>query len=53
MRIEIKTKTPVKDKDIKAMYVIAYAFSLLEKRMIKPTLEYFADYFGYRIEEKC
>ena len=52
MRIEIKTKSPVKDRDIKAIYLIGYALKLVDKRMIKPTLEYFADYFGYKLVNK-
>lgn len=52
MRINIKTKTKIKDKEIRALYIIGYAFEMISARMIKPTLEFFASHFGYRIEEE-
>lgn len=42
MRINIKTKKPIKDKDVKALYVIGYALEkLASPRMKIPTLEFF------------
>lgn len=52
MRINIKTKTPVKDKEIKALYIIGYAFELISPRMIKPTLDFIASHFGYKVINK-
>lgn len=52
MRINIKTDRRIKDKEIRAMYIIAYAFKLISTRMIKPTLEFFASHYGYRIIPK-
>ena len=40
MRIEIKTKTPVKDKDIKALYLIREALRISTPRMIAANLEF-------------
>lgn len=52
MRINIKTKKPLKDKEIKALYIISYAIGLISKDMVKPTLEFFADKIGYRLINK-
>lgn len=35
MRIEIKTKTPVRDQDIKALYLIQKAMEISSPRMRK------------------
>jgi hypothetical protein len=41
MRIEIKTNgVPIKDKDIKALYVLDYAMQLSSDRMLKANLEF-------------
>lgn len=42
----------MKDKEIKALYIIRYALDLISPRMIRPTLEFFASSFGYKIVEK-
>ena len=53
MRITIKTpRFKYDDKDLKALFIIDFAFKLLEKRMILPTLEFFADTYGCKIEPK-
>jgi len=52
MRINIKTKVKIKDREIRALYIIGYAFEMISPRMIKPTLEFFASHFGYKISEK-
>lgn len=53
MRINIDTgKFPIRDKDIRALYIIQFALSIIERRMIVPTLQYFADRHGYRLEPK-
>jgi hypothetical protein len=49
MRINIKTDKPVKDSEMRAMYIIGYAFKLISPRMIKPTLDFFAGHFGYKV----
>lgn len=33
MRIEIETKQPIADKDIRALYIISYALSLVSDKM--------------------
>lgn len=43
MRIEIKTKTPVKDNDIKALYLIEEAMRLSSERMRKANLKFVAE----------
>lgn len=44
MRIQIKTKIPIKDKGLKALYVMNHALKLCETdRMKIATLEFFAD----------
>jgi hypothetical protein len=40
MRIEIKTKSPVKDNDIKALYLIQKAMELSSDRMRKANLNF-------------
>ena len=40
MRIDIKTKTPVKDNDIKALYLIREALRISTPRMIAANLEF-------------
>lgn len=52
MRIDIKTKTPVKDKDIRALWILSYAMSLVSERMIYATLQFLADHYGYRVIRK-
>jgi hypothetical protein len=52
MRINIKTKKPIKDKEIKALFIIGYALELISPRMIRPTLEFFVSHFGYKLEIK-
>lgn len=52
MRIQIKTTNPIKDGDVKALFIIGYALSLCKERMIIPTLQFFADRYGYRVVPK-
>ncbi len=52
MRINIETDKPVKDKDLKAMYILGYAFELVSKRMIKATLGFFVDKYGFKLVDK-
>lgn len=40
MRIEIKTKTPVKDNDIKALYLIRKALEISSPHMTKVNLDF-------------
>lgn len=40
MRIEIKTKTPVKDNDIKALYLIKEAMKISTPRMLNANLKF-------------
>lgn len=52
MRLDIKTGTPIKDRDVKALYVIHAALCMCQERMIIPTLRFFADRYGYELAEK-
>lgn len=40
MRIEIKTKTPVRDNDIKALYLLKLALELSTPRMLEANLKF-------------
>jgi hypothetical protein len=40
MRIEIKTKTPVKDPDIKALYLLQKAMEISTDKMRKANLQF-------------
>ena len=54
MRINIKTRGPVLDIQIRALYVIDYALrKMLEARMIIPTLKFFADKYGFEVNPKA
>lgn len=46
MRIEIKTKSPVKDKDIKALYILKAGMDASAERMRLINLQYIADRYG-------
>jgi hypothetical protein len=53
MRITIKTpRFKQKDKDTQMLYVIDFALKITSKRMIIPTLEFFAGRYGYKLEKK-
>lgn len=53
MRLQINTNgAPIKDKDIRALYIIHAAFSMCQERMIIPTLQFFADRYGYKLAPK-
>ena len=52
MRIDINTNGRVKDKDIRAMFIIGYAFTIMSERMRLATLQFFADRYGYTVEVK-
>ena len=49
MRIEIKTNKPIRDREMKGMYLINHAFKLISPRMIKPTLDFWAGHFGFKV----
>jgi hypothetical protein len=49
MRIEIKTNGPIKDKDIKALYLIKKAMEMSSPRMRKANLKFVADKFGITV----
>ncbi len=40
MRIDIKTKSKIKDPDIKALYILDYALKLSTDRMRKANIEF-------------
>jgi hypothetical protein len=42
MRVEIKTNGPVKDNDIKALYLIEQAMKISSPRMRKANIEFVA-----------
>lgn len=52
MRIEIKTTTPVKDKDIKAICIINEGVKTSTPRMIEANLRFIADKYGFQIIKK-
>lgn len=53
MRINVPTNgKPVKDVDVRALYVISCALELCSRRMILPTLAFFAERYGYTLERK-
>lgn len=52
MRINIKTKKPIKDRDLKAMYIIQHALSFVSLNMKVATLQYFADKLGQKVVPK-
>lgn len=53
MRIEIKTKEPVRDPDIKALYLLDYALSRMSTpQMLCANLRYIADKYGFSLAEK-
>lgn len=50
MRVNIKTKGPVKDNDIKALYLIDQAMKLSSDRMRGANLEFAVSKYGYSIK---
>jgi hypothetical protein len=53
MRININTQEPVRDIQVRALYVIDYALrKMLEPRMVIPTLQFFADKYGFEVNSK-
>jgi hypothetical protein len=40
MRIEIKTNGPVKDKDVRALYLIKHALEMSTPRMVDANLKF-------------
>lgn len=53
MRINIKIKgKPLRDDEVKALYIINYALQLCSKRMILPTLEFFAGRYNFLLIHK-
>lgn len=52
MRINIPIGHAVRDNHIRALYIINFALGLCLERMIVPTLEFFADKYGYRLIRK-
>lgn len=51
MRITIKTSKPIKDLDVKALYLIAKAMELAPK-MARANLQFFADKLGLKVVPK-
>ena len=53
MRIEIKTKEPIKCPDLRAIIIMDYALSSEgTPRMLEANLTYIADKYGYLISPK-
>lgn len=52
MRINIPTKKKIVFNDVRALYIIDFALRLCGERMIVPTLQYFADKYGYELRLK-
>lgn len=49
MRVDIKTEKPVKDKDLKALYLIDEAMKISTPRMKKANLKFIAEKHGITI----
>lgn len=53
MRINIPTGgKPIKDRDIRAIFVLDYAMKLSTDKMLKANLEYAIDKWRKKIEQK-
>jgi hypothetical protein len=52
MRIQIKTGNPVKDHDIRALYLIQAALEISSPHMKVANLAFFADQLGYELIPK-
>lgn len=52
MRVDIKTKTPVKDPDIKALYIINEGMKKSTARMREANLRFVAESYGFTIKKK-
>ena len=53
MRINIKTNGIVKDKDVKAVYLLDYALSKLStKRMLKANLDFVLGKYGFKVTKE-
>jgi len=52
MRIEIKTGKRITDRDIRALYLLAYALQTSSRRMKVANLQYIADRMGYKLVQK-
>jgi hypothetical protein len=52
MRIQIKTTKPVKDRDIRALYLVNHALSQQTQKMRVETIRFFADKLGYKLAAK-
>jgi hypothetical protein len=51
MRIEIKTATkPIKDNDIKALYLLNLALKISSDRMRKANLDFVLSKHGFKLE---
>jgi hypothetical protein len=50
MRLDIKTKGPVKDKDVKALYILSAALNLSTPRMRKANLDFVLAKYGMKAE---
>lgn len=49
MRIEIKTPKPVRDRDMKALYLINLAMKLSTPRMRKANARFVLDKYGIKV----
>ena len=52
MRIDIKTKTAVKDRDIRALYMMVAAMESSTPRMREHNLRFIADHYGFELSDK-
>jgi hypothetical protein len=52
MRIEIKTPTPITDRDVRALILMAFALQQCTPRMIEHNLRFIADRHGYELIPK-
>lgn len=51
MRVEIKTNGAVRDRDVKAVYLLDHVISKLSsKRMVKANLEFVLSKYGFNLK---
>lgn len=49
MRIQIKTKKPIKDEDLRAIYLLSEAFKISTPRMLPHNLNFILGRYGLKV----
>ena len=52
MRVDIKTNGPVRDKEIRSLYVLNAGMQIGSERMREHNLQYIADKYGFMLVKK-